>query len=158
MSVMSEIDTLTRLAREFVVRDIMIPEADLVCSADLPGAMEILARFPDFDMIPIQSTRALKGFVERESSTLMPIRVDDLISEATSILDVRYCAPLVSLPGGLTVSMRMYSARNRTASSRAARKSGAAAASACGSPKESANNSTKMFRLIPISVPRTIIT
>jgi hypothetical protein len=81
-------DTLTRLAREFVVRDIMVPEEDLVCSTDVTGAVELHVQFPDFDMIPLRSAQTLTGYVERGASTLRPIRVDDLVSDATSIIDV----------------------------------------------------------------------
>jgi hypothetical protein len=81
-------NTLTRLAREFVVRDIMVPAADLVCSVDVPGALELLERYPDFDMIPIRRTNALTSVVERGASTPRPIRVENLVSDATSIVDV----------------------------------------------------------------------
>ncbi len=81
-------DTLTRLTREFVVRDIMVPEADLICSTDVTGAMELLTRFPDFDMIPLRSKHTLTSYVERGASKPRPIRIDDLVSEATSIVDV----------------------------------------------------------------------
>ena len=81
-------DNLTRLSREFVVRDIMVPEADLICSKDMTGAMELFTRFPDFDMIPLRSKDTLTSYVERGASKPRPIRINDLVSEATSIIDV----------------------------------------------------------------------
>lgn len=80
-------DTLTRLAREFAVRDIMIPEFDLVCSSDASEAAKLLDKYPDFDMIPIRTCRVLTAFLERGGSTPRAIRVDDLVSDATSIFD-----------------------------------------------------------------------
>ena len=66
-------DTLMRLTRGFVVRDIMVLEADLICSTDVTGAMELLRRFPDFDMIPLRSTYTLTSYVERGTSKPQPI-------------------------------------------------------------------------------------
>ena len=80
-------DTLTRLAREFAVRDIMIPEFDLVCSSDASEAAKLLVKYPDFDMIPIRTRGVLTAFLERGGSTPRAIRVDDLVSDATSIFD-----------------------------------------------------------------------
>jgi hypothetical protein len=81
-------ETLTRLAREFVVRDIMIPASDLVCAAGTPAAVELLERYPDFDMIPLVAQDSLTAYLERAGSGPRPLRMSDLVSDATSILDI----------------------------------------------------------------------
>jgi hypothetical protein len=88
-------DTLTRLAREFAVRDIMIPECDLVCSSDASEAAKLLDKYPDFDMIPIRTRGVLTAFLERGGSKPRAIRVNDLVSDATSILD----GGMATIPG-----------------------------------------------------------
>jgi len=88
-------DTLTRLAREFAVRDIVIPEFDLVCSSNASEAAKLLDKYPDFDMIPIRTRGGLTAFLERGGSTPRAIRVDDLVSDATSILD----GGMATIPG-----------------------------------------------------------
>lgn len=80
-------DTLTRLAREFVVRDIMVPAADLLCAEDSADATDLLAANPDFDVIPIRNGGVLTAFLSRGATTPTAIGVHDLVSESTSILD-----------------------------------------------------------------------
>ena len=81
-------DTLTRLAREFVVRDIMIPAKDLVCATCIPQAVELLNRYLDFDMIPLVVQDSITAYLERSGSDPRPLRISDLVSDATSILDI----------------------------------------------------------------------
>ena len=65
----------------------MIPESDLVCSNDASEAAELLDKYTDFDMIPIRTRGVLTALLERGSSSPQAIRVNDLVSDATSILD-----------------------------------------------------------------------
>jgi hypothetical protein len=81
-------NTLTRLAREFVVRDIMILVGDLVCASGTPEAVELLDRYPDFDMIPLVAQDSLTAYLERGGSGPRPLRMSDLVSDATSILAI----------------------------------------------------------------------
>jgi len=81
-------EALERLAREFVVRDIMVPEADLKWTHDRRQAIQLLDEYPDFDMIPIRTGGVLTTVHERGAAEARPIAVSDLVSDATSIIDV----------------------------------------------------------------------
>ena len=80
-------DTLSRLARAFSVAEIMVNASSLTCAQDEGQALELLNRFPDFDVIPILTATRVSAYVERGSSVACQIDVNDLVSDGTSIVD-----------------------------------------------------------------------
>lgn len=80
-------EIMSRLAREFVVRDIMVYGAELVCAEELSEAANLLRSRQDFDVIPIRGQRGLVAFLTRSTTEPTLIGVNDLVSESTSILD-----------------------------------------------------------------------
>ncbi len=81
-------ETLKRLATTFNVRDIMIPNADLVCANDEEEAAVVSHNNPDFNVIPIRQDGKLTGYFERKSRSTKKIAPNDLISDGTSLLDL----------------------------------------------------------------------
>lgn len=81
-------ETLKRLAITFTVRDIMIPEAGLVCAEDKIEAAKVSKDKPDFNVIPIRQNGKLTGYFERDSHTTSDIALNNLISDGTSLLDL----------------------------------------------------------------------
>ena len=51
------LNTLRRLEREFIVRDLMVAEEALVCAKDVSQAIGLLGEHPDLDMIPVCSKK-----------------------------------------------------------------------------------------------------
>jgi len=83
--------TLERLARTFVVSDIMVPTDQLLCANDLDSARHELKQHPEFDIIPIRHGERIVAFLERGSDATKPLQLSDVISEGTSILDLVDC-------------------------------------------------------------------
>jgi len=81
-------ETLKRLAVTFTVKDIMISQAALVTAVGESEAAEISRQHPDFTVIPIRTNGKLNGYFERDSGVTRAIRLDDLISDGTSLLDI----------------------------------------------------------------------
>ena len=80
--------TLDRLANTFTVRDLMIELSDLVRANSESEALELLERYPDFDVIPIPKTGTIKAYVSRENSKKYFISSGDLMSDGTSLLEL----------------------------------------------------------------------
>jgi len=74
-------ETLKRLATTFTARDIMIPNADLVCATDEVEAVGVSHKNPDFNVIPIRQDGNLTGYFERNSRSTKKITPNDLISD-----------------------------------------------------------------------------
>src|SRR3990172_10282469 len=96
-------ETIQRLAHTFTARDIMVPRDKLVHASSEADARELLKRNPDFDVIPIDQGGTLCAYLERSSDRIRSIGLHDIVSDATSILDLvdilkdrRYCFVLVS--------------------------------------------------------------
>ena len=71
----------------------MTPCAHLVCAPDEPHAPLVSANNPDFDVIPIKSGDAITGFFERSVGIPQILRLEDVISDGTNLLDfVDICA------------------------------------------------------------------
>jgi|HubBroStandDraft_2_1064218.scaffolds.fasta_scaffold00416_2 hypothetical protein len=81
-------ETLNRLAKEFTVKDIMTPRADLVCAPNERQALEVSHNNPDFDVIPIQKGGALTAYFERMPGKTKRIGPTALIADGTSLLDL----------------------------------------------------------------------
>lgn len=81
-------ETLKRLAITFTVRDIMIPEAGLICAGDGIEAASVSKDYPDFSVIPLRQNAKLTGYFLRDSRALREIILHDLISDGTSLLDL----------------------------------------------------------------------
>lgn len=81
-------ETLNRLAKAFTVRDIMTPNATLVCAANDIQAGRVSDDYPDFDVIPIQQHGTPTGYFERKSGKTKRITPTDLIADGTSLLDL----------------------------------------------------------------------
>lgn len=100
---MSEFEsTLERLAMTFTVRDIMVPKEKLKCAGDEVSAQKLLEETPDFDVIPIERHGNLTAYLDRGCDHLAPIHLQDIVSDATSILELvdllqerRFCFVLV---------------------------------------------------------------
>lgn len=80
--------TLKRLAYTFTARDIMMPRKKLVCASGKASAQILLGEYPDYDVIPIEKGGVITGYLERGDSNLKYIGLDDLVSDATSVLDL----------------------------------------------------------------------
>ncbi len=102
-SIMSDLkSTLERLALTFTVRDIIVPKEELVCAGDEASAQELLEENPGFDVIPLVQNGALTAYLERGSEHSEYIRLQDIVSDAISVLDLvdvlcgrRFCFVLV---------------------------------------------------------------
>lgn len=81
-------ETLRRLARSFVARDLMVRREDLVCSEDERYAEQKLGANPDFDVIPIRRGGTFVAFLERGQSQPRKIQVQHLIGSETPIVDL----------------------------------------------------------------------
>ena len=80
--------TLQRLALTFTARDIMVPMEDLTCARDQAFALRLLEENPDFDVIPVERKGELYAYLERGSESLKCIRLRDIVSDGTAILDL----------------------------------------------------------------------
>lgn len=66
----------------------MVPANELVCAADLESAQGLLAKNPEYDVIPIKENKNIIAFCERGDSVSRRIKLYDLVSDATSIIDL----------------------------------------------------------------------
>lgn len=80
--------TLERLARNFVVADIMIPLASLDCAPDIESARRKLDENPHYDVIPLIQGDKVVAFLERDADRAETIQIQHVVSEATSVLDL----------------------------------------------------------------------
>jgi hypothetical protein len=80
--------TLDRLAQAFTVRDIMVPRIRLICAPDEPSARTRLVENTDHDVIAIEQDGNVVSYLERGGGRQRPIRVEDMVSDSTSILDL----------------------------------------------------------------------
>lgn len=81
-------ETLKRLAITFTARDIMVPEAGLICAGDGIEAARVSKENPDFSVIPLRQNSQLTAYFLRDSHTLREIVLNDLVSDGTSLLDL----------------------------------------------------------------------
>jgi hypothetical protein len=81
-------ETLRRLARRFVARDLMTPRDELVCAEDQREAEQKLEAHPKFDVIPIRQADRLVHFLERGQSRPRTIQLQHVIGPETPILDI----------------------------------------------------------------------
>lgn len=80
--------TLERLASTFTARDIIVYKEDLICASDETAARRLLKRKPDYDVIPIKQNEKLSAYLERGAECPKIIRLHDVVSDSTSILDL----------------------------------------------------------------------
>jgi hypothetical protein len=80
--------TMMNLARTFSVRDIMVPEENLIRGRDKTDALRLLVEHPDFDNIPIPKTGAISQVQERGKGAPRDISPEDIVSDGTSVLDL----------------------------------------------------------------------
>jgi hypothetical protein len=81
-------DNLKRLATAFTVRDIMLNTKDLVCATVESDGALVSSSYPDFSVIPIKAQGKLTSYYCRDSATVSPIALSDLISDGTGLLDL----------------------------------------------------------------------
>lgn len=81
-------DTLQRLATTFNARDIMVPKAKLIRAKDAITAKILFEQYPAFDVIPISQSGMLSAYIERGINQVRPIRLQNVVSDTTSILDI----------------------------------------------------------------------
>lgn len=81
-------ETLRRLARRFVARDVMVPREELTCAEDQHDAEQKLETHPKFDVIPIRQADRLVWFLERGESKPRTIQVQHVIGPETPITDL----------------------------------------------------------------------
>ncbi|MBW1982951.1 MAG: hypothetical protein JRJ12_17265, partial [Deltaproteobacteria bacterium] len=79
---------LERLAMTFTVKDIMVPRGELICASDKSSALKRLDEHPEFDVIPVIRKGKISAYLQRQSRQQQRILLDDVISDATSILDL----------------------------------------------------------------------
>lgn len=94
--------TLERLSMEFTIKDIMVPRERLVSAPDKTTATKRLEENPDFDVIPIEHNGIIHSYIERDSMQPKSIKIEDIVSEGTSILNIvdilehrRFCFVIV---------------------------------------------------------------
>lgn len=80
--------TLEQLAQTFTAREIMVPKEGLVRGSDESQARRLLVKYSDFDMIPIPESGEIVSYLERGTERPTDIGRKDMISEATSIVDL----------------------------------------------------------------------
>jgi hypothetical protein len=81
-------NTLERLALTFTARDIMVPKEKLLCAPDGTSALRVLDENPDFDVIPIKQKGMISAYIRRNCESITRIQLPEIISDATSILDL----------------------------------------------------------------------
>src|SRR5579864_6285761 len=82
-------DALKHLTSTFTVKDIMTHKSRLVCATNAENAPSVSAAYPDFSIIPIKEAGGeLTAYYERDPRRAQPIRVDDLVSDGTTLLDL----------------------------------------------------------------------
>jgi hypothetical protein len=81
-------DALKHLTTTFTIKDIMTPKSRLVCAADAESAPAVSAANPDFSIIPIKTDNELTAYFDRDAAQAYPIRVGDLLSDGTTLLDL----------------------------------------------------------------------
>ena len=64
------------------------PNSQLVCALDAEAAPAISAANPNFSVIPIKKDDELTAYFERDPGQTQPIRVGNLISDGTTLLDL----------------------------------------------------------------------
>lgn len=79
---------LEQLTRTFTVKDIMVTEKELQCAHDKASALEFLQVNLQFDIAPIKKSGSISEYLERGSESPKPIGLHDIISDATSILEI----------------------------------------------------------------------
>lgn len=94
---------LRQLAYTFTAKDIMVPKADLKFGSNESEARNLLDQYPNYDIIPIDQKGLISSYVKRSSQRVRNIITRDLVSEATSILDLvdilqdrKFCFVLVA--------------------------------------------------------------
>ncbi len=81
-------ETLQRIACTFTIRDIMVPKEKLAYASGEDVARQLLDTYPDFDIIPIERGGEIYAYLERGSDNIHHIKLQDIASDATSIIDV----------------------------------------------------------------------
>jgi|GEM_PF-2412108 len=85
----SSIDqTLQRLATQFTVRDIMVPVEKLVKAKTSEEAYRLLEEYDDFNLVPVEASGKITGYIERNSPDLKSIDFDMAVGSGCSILDI----------------------------------------------------------------------
>jgi len=80
--------TLQRLANQFTVRDIMVPVEKLVKAKTPVEAHRLLDEYDDFNLVPVEASGKIIGYIERNSPELKLIDFDMAIGSGCSILDI----------------------------------------------------------------------
>ena len=80
--------TIAQLSETFTVRDIMVELPQLIRANDHQEARQLLSNHPEFDIIPLPSSGPVTGYFHRAGSMEERIRLSDLISDGTSIIDL----------------------------------------------------------------------
>ncbi len=80
--------TIAQLSETFTVRDIMVELPQLIRANDHREARQLLSNHPEFDIIPLPSNGPVTGYFHRVRSRKERIRLSDLISDGTSIIDL----------------------------------------------------------------------
>jgi hypothetical protein len=81
-------ETLKRLATTFTVKDVMVPRSLWKYGKDEADAIRVSKEHPDFDVIPIIQSGDPTAYFERDSGETSNMRVNDLISDGTSLIDL----------------------------------------------------------------------
>ena len=76
---------LAKLDRIFSAQDIMTPVQMLERTDRLEDAIPL---FKEYDVVPYPKTGRIEGFFRRKTDALIDLRLDYLISDATSLLDM----------------------------------------------------------------------
>lgn len=85
---MATSENLKRLATTFTVRDFMVRTRDLACATGKPDALAVSNANPDFSVIPIKKGGRVSGYYSRDSRRITLIKVKELISDGTGVLEL----------------------------------------------------------------------
>ena len=80
--------TLQRLANQFTVRDIMVPVEKLVKAKTPVEAHRLLDEYDDFNLVPVEASGKITGYIERNSPDLKSIDFAMAVGSGCSILDI----------------------------------------------------------------------
>jgi len=80
--------TLSSLSKTFTVRDVMVGEKRLVRGHDESEASQLLAKYPDFDVIPIPKSGDITSFLERGADAPKIVTTEDMVSDGTGVFDL----------------------------------------------------------------------
>jgi len=79
---------VNQLALAFTIKDIMIPESDLVRANEINEAQKLLETYLEFDIIPLPLAGKIAGYYRRDTGDVISLTPADLISDGASLINL----------------------------------------------------------------------